>query len=123
MQTRSVVGVYVFSFYYTYVAKCTSYDCAFFRYTALHGSRAIPQLLWTSFPHYWVSIGAVCNIHVHVCAIECVSLCAYDYVRGFVMNCMLMTCRYDSKCDVWSIGCILWDMANNKDKFVFVSSL
>lgn len=26
---------------------------------------------------------------------------------------------YDSKCDVWSIGCILWDMANDKNKFVF----
>jgi len=27
-------------------------------------------------------------------------------------------CRYDSKCDVWSIGCILWDMANSAEKFV-----
>jgi len=25
---------------------------------------------------------------------------------------------YDSKCDVWSIGCILWDMANSAEKFV-----
>jgi len=30
-------------------------------------------------------------------------------------------CRYDSKCDVWSIGCILWDMANSAEKFVNVS--
>lgn len=30
-------------------------------------------------------------------------------------------CRYDDKCDVWSIGCILWDMANSANLFVFVS--
>lgn len=29
--------------------------------------------------------------------------------------------RYDAKCDVWSIGCILWDMANTANTFVFVS--
>ena len=28
---------------------------------------------------------------------------------------------YDAKCDVWSIGCILYDMSNNKDRFVYVS--
>lgn len=26
---------------------------------------------------------------------------------------------YDAKCDVWSIGCILWDMSNHKDLFVY----
>ena len=31
-------------------------------------------------------------------------------------------CSYDSKCDVWSIGCILWDMANTANTFVFVSA-
>ncbi|XP_064405807.1 probable serine/threonine-protein kinase nek2 [Halichondria panicea] len=25
---------------------------------------------------------------------------------------------YDYKCDVWSIGCILWDMANSSNRFV-----
>ena len=31
--------------------------------------------------------------------------------------------RYDAKCDVWSIGCILWDMANTANTFIFVSHL
>jgi NIMA (never in mitosis gene a)-related kinase len=26
---------------------------------------------------------------------------------------------YDNKCDVWSIGCILYDMANSKNRFVY----
>lgn len=33
------------------------------------------------------------------------------------------THRYNVKCDVWSIGCILWDMANSADLFTFVSLL
>ena len=33
----------------------------------------------------------------------------------------VLSLRYDAKCDVWSIGCILWDMSNHKDLFVYVS--
>ena len=29
-------------------------------------------------------------------------------------------CRYDAKCDVWSLGCILWDMANSSNRFIHV---
>lgn len=51
---------------------------------------------------------------------------------GYVMCCIsgqllyqcgCHVCRYDGKCDVWSIGCILWDMANNVDIFISVSQL
>lgn len=36
--------------------------------------------------------------------------------------CFVLFYSYDAKCDVWSIGCILWDMANTANRFVFVSS-
>lgn len=41
----------------------------------------------------------------------------------FVLSSSSLPPRYDSKCDVWSIGCILYDMANNKNNFVYVSIL
>ena len=37
------------------------------------------------------------------------------------LEAVFFLCRYDNKCDVWSIGCILWDMANSAEKFVNVS--
>ena len=38
----------------------------------------------------------------------------------FITFCLLY--RYDDKCDVWSIGCILWDMANKSNCFVHVNA-
>ena len=61
---------------------------------------------------------------VSVCVV-CVHVCQNHFgiiLQGVILLCNLMyVCRYDSKCDVWSIGCILWDMANRQNKFVFVS--
>lgn len=42
--------------------------------------------------------------------------------RSTVELCHSVATRsYDNKCDVWSLGCILYDMANDKDRFVHVS--
>ena len=45
-------------------------------------------------------------------------VCVRDY---HVMIYESLNYRYDSKCDVWSIGCILYDMCNVKNRFVYVS--
>ena len=45
-------------------------------------------------------------------------VCVCDY---HVMIYESLNYRYDNKCDVWSIGCILYDMCNVKNRFVYVS--
>lgn len=31
--------------------------------------------------------------------------------------------RYDYSCDVWSLGCVLFDMATHSNKFIWVSAI
>ncbi len=87
------------------------------RHPTIHGSRAIPKLPWSSVKPTW-SRGVVC-VCVCVCVCVYLSLCVCVCVR---LISFLPGYRYDHKCDVWSIGCILWDMANSTDTFVYVSA-
>lgn len=88
------------------------------RYSSLHGSRVVSQLpgVWRSkysrvrVDQYTYNYGGLYH-SPHV----------FFHLPTYVNSeAVFFLCRYDNKCDVWSIGCILWDMANSAEKFVNV---
>jgi len=46
---------------------------------------------------------------------------SHSCCNNHCVNCYVSS--YDHSCDVWSLGCVLFDMATHSNKFICVSSV